>query len=80
MERQLKSSKIKQSYKINDRNENENELINETDPNKTFCLEMRNNIENQWDLREELADELRKTEGKLLGEPLLPSIQSLKDG
>jgi hypothetical protein len=79
MERQLKSSKIKQSYKISDRNENENDLMKETDPNKTFCLEMRNNIESQWDIREELADELKKTERKLLEDPLLPSIQSLRD-
>lgn len=51
MDRQLKSSKIKQSYKINDRNENDGEFMMEADPNKTFCLEMRNNIESQWDIR-----------------------------
>lgn len=55
MERQLKTSKIKQSYRMSnpmDFVENEG-----TEQNQSFCLEnMRNFIEDQWEIREELVD------------------------
>lgn len=46
-----------------------------TEQNQSFCLEnMRNFIEDQWEIREELVDELRRTDKKLK-DPVLLSIQ-----
>jgi hypothetical protein len=67
MERQLKTSKVKQSYRLNNPLDfAENAFHTENEANKSFCLEnMKNFIEDQWVMREELVDELKKTDTKL---------------